>query len=78
MKNSAYDTHLYKVCEDAGIKNISMHTLRHTFATRCIERGVPIKALQTILGHANITTTMDTYVHASEDFIADAMKLFET
>lgn len=78
VKNSAYDTHLYKVCKDAGIKNISMHTLRHTFATRCIERGVPIKALQTILGHANITTTMDTYVHASEDFIADAMKLFET
>ncbi len=42
-KNSSYDTHLYKLCEEAGIKPFSMHALRHTYATRCIERGVNYK-----------------------------------
>lgn len=39
-KNSTYDTNLYKICDKAGIRPFCMHALRHTFATRCIERGV--------------------------------------
>ena len=54
-----------------------MHSLRHTFATRCIERGVSIKALQRLMGHANIATTLDIYVHVSDDFLRDAMQIFE-
>jgi site-specific recombinase XerD len=54
-----------------------MHSLRHTFATRCIERGVSIKALQRIMGHANIATTLDIYVHVSDEFLQDAMQIFE-
>lgn len=42
-KNSSYDTHLYKLCDEAGIKRFCMHALRHTFATRAIEQGVPPK-----------------------------------
>lgn len=76
-KNSSYDTHLYKLCAEAGIKPFSMHTLRHTFATRAIERGVPPKVLQQLLGHASIKTTMDTYVHVSDDSKLEAIKLFE-
>lgn len=49
----------------------SGHTFRHTFATRCIESGVQPKALQKILGHANINMTMNLYVHAQDDFIHD-------
>lgn len=76
-KSSSYDTHLYKLCQEAGIKPFSMHALRHTFATRAIERGVPPKVLQQLLGHASIKTTMDTYVHVSDDSKLEAIKLFE-
>lgn len=41
----------------------SFHTLRHTFATRCVEAGFDPKALSEILGHSNVTTTMSVYVH---------------
>ena len=40
----------------------TMHTTRHTFATRCIEAGMKPKVLQLILGHSSITTTMEIYV----------------
>ena len=41
--------------------------MRHTFATRCIEAGMIPKTLQTILGHSNISITMNLYVHTTED-----------
>ena len=66
-KNSSYDTHLYKLCDEAGIKRFCMHALRHTFATRAIERGVQPKALQMLLGHASLHTTMDKYVHVTDE-----------
>lgn len=67
VKNSAYDTALFKICEKAGINKFSMHVLRHTFATRCIEGGMMPKTLQKILGHSNIGITMNLYVHITED-----------
>ena len=66
----------------AKIPKFSMHVLRHTFATRCIEAGMKPKTLQTILGHSNIGITMNLYVHTTEeqkqkeiDQIADALKV---
>lgn len=76
-KNSSYDTHLYKLCEKAGIEPFSMHTLRHTYATRAIESGMQPKVLQQLLGHASIQTTMDTYVHVTEDSLTKAVQQFE-
>ena len=67
LPNSNYDRYLEKICDKAGIERISMHTLRHTFATRCIESGMKPKTLQKILRHANISMTMDLYVHVTED-----------
>lgn len=67
VKNSAYDTALFKICEKARINKFSMHVLRHTFATRCIEGGMMPKTLQQILGHSNIGITMNLYVHITED-----------
>jgi integrase len=76
-KNSSYDTHLYKLCAEAGIKRFSMHALRHTYATRAIERGVQPKVLQKLLGHASIKTTMDKYVHVTDESLSQAIKQFE-
>ena len=82
VKNSTYDTGMFKYCDRAGIPRFSMHVLRHTFATRCIEAGMKPKTLQKILGHSNIGITMNLYVHITEDekhreidLVADALKV---
>ena len=77
IKNSSYDTHLYKLCDKASTKHFGMHTLRHTYATRAIERGVPPKVLQQLLGHARIKTTMDRYVHVTDESLSKAILLFQ-
>ena len=76
-KNSSYDTHLYKLCDEAKIKRFCMHALRHTYATRAIESGVMPKVLQKMLGHSSIKTTMDRYVHVTDDSLSNAIKQFE-
>jgi len=54
-----------------------MHALRHTYATRAIERGMPPKVLQKLLGHASIKTTMDKCVHVTDDSLFQAVRQFE-
>ena len=76
-KNSSYDTHLYKLCDKAGIEHFCMHALRHTYATRAIERGMQPKVLQKLLGHASIKTTMDRYVHVTDDSMFQAVRQFQ-
>lgn len=49
------------------IPNYNFHTLRHTFATNCIDSGMDIKSLSEILGHSNVQITLDRYVHPSMD-----------
>ena len=66
-KNSAYDSKLFYYCDKVGIPRFSMHVLRHTFATRCIEAGMKPKTLQMILGHSSINVTMNLYVHITDD-----------
>lgn len=51
-----------------------MHSLRHTFATRCIEKGVQPKSLQKMLGHSTIQVTMDLYVHVTDEQLSDEIE----
>ena len=44
-------------------EHVSPHALRHTFATRALENGIPPKVVQEILGHSSITITLDLYTH---------------
>lgn len=64
-------------CANIGVEKITPHTLRHTFATRCIEAGMKPKTLQKILGHSNINMTMNLYVHVTDDEKAKEMEKFE-
>jgi len=51
-------------CKKAGVtKNIRVHDFRHSFASLCINNGVPIEILSEYLGHENISTTLETYAH---------------
>lgn len=62
-----YEYRFHRLLDECGIKQVNYHTLRHTFATRCIEAGVDVKSLSEILGHANVGVTLNTYVHSSMD-----------
>ena len=60
-----FDARFHKVLNHCHIADLNYHSLRHTFATRCIEAGVDVKSLSEILGHANVSITLNTYVHSS-------------
>ena len=48
-----------------GSEVVTTHRLRHTYATRCVDGGMAPQTLQKLLGHTNISVTMDTYYHSS-------------
>lgn len=48
---------------ECNIKHYTFHSLRHTFATKCIEAKIDYKTISVLLGHANINTTLNLYVH---------------
>ena len=54
-----------KFLKDNSLTIRNFHVLRHSFASRCIEKGMDVKCLSEILGHSNIKTTMQLYVHPS-------------
>ena len=53
------------VLKKCGLQETKFHTLRHTFATRCVEAGFDVKTLGEILGHAGVHITLNRYVHPS-------------
>ena len=51
----------YNIIDTTVYGKVDLHSLRHTYATRCIESGMPAKVLQSVLGHTDISITLDTY-----------------
>lgn len=59
-----YEALFRRVCKRAGLSDVHIHTIRHTFATRALENGVDVYALSKLLGHAQPSTTLNKYGHA--------------
>ncbi len=58
-----YRNYYNGLMEKLGIPKLKYHGLRHSFATRCIEAGCDYKTVSVLLGHSNISTTLNLYVH---------------
>lgn len=58
---------LNKVLRKYNLRKVTVHELRHTFATRCLESGIDMKTLQMLLGHADYSTTANIYAHVLAD-----------
>ena len=58
-----YRNYYYRLMKHLDIPRLKYHGLRHSFATRCIESNCDYKTVSVLLGHANITTTLNLYVH---------------
>ena len=61
--------HFNVLAEKAGIQNVSMHSLRHTYATMLYQKGMSPLTIQKQLGHSSINTSYSTYIHPSDDII---------
>lgn len=68
---------LKKLCNLADIERVTPHALRHTFATRCAEKGMSYQTLKSIMGHAKLSITMDLYAHVLQDTKQQEIKLLE-
>jgi integrase/recombinase XerD len=67
---------LKDLAQKAGIqKNISPHTLRHSFATALVEAGADLRAVQQMLGHESITTT-EIYTHLDREYLREVVQSF--
>ena len=66
---------IHSICKRANVRIFSSHTLRHTYATRLVECNVPIKIVQNLLGHNDITITLNTYTSVLDDYESTAMNI---
>ena len=72
-----YVSHLFeKVVKQAGIKDFSFHSLRHTFASRLVMRGVNLKTIQELLGHKSYQMTL-RYAHLSPEHKKQAVEILD-
>jgi integrase len=62
----------YRLIKQAGLQRIRPHDLRHSAATLLLLRGVPVKVVSEMLGHASVAITMDLYAHVLPDMQRDA------
>ena len=68
---------LHRFLREEWIERLGVHALRHTFATRAIESGMDVRTLSEILGHSNITLTLQLYAHSTSETKRKAMESLE-
>ena len=66
LGSKTFYRHYQKILKAAGITDINFHTLRHTFATRCLESGMDLLTISKTLGHSSVKITGDVYLHMSQ------------
>ncbi|WP_312653482.1 tyrosine-type recombinase/integrase [Aminipila sp.] len=64
MDPRTYQKIYKRILVKAGVKDRKFHAIRHTFATRALELGIDIKTLSEILGHSNVSITLNIYAHS--------------
>jgi integrase len=67
---------LYAICKKAGLRKIGWHTLRHTFASHLVQAGANLGAIQGLLGHSDIRTTM-RYAHINRAALREAIGILD-
>ena len=67
-----------QILKKADLPSVSFHSLRHAFATNCLQAGFDVKTLSEILGHASVETTLNRYVHTSMERKIACMELLES
>jgi integrase len=67
---------LYAICKKAGLRKIGWHTLRHTFASHLVQAGANLVAVQGLLGHSDIRTTM-RYAHINRAALREAIGILD-
>lgn len=77
LEANTVNRNLARVIKNAELEDFSMHTLRHMFATRMLEKGVPAKVVQELLGHTDVTLTLNTYSHVLPSMAHDEMAKLE-
>ena len=78
IPTSNVNSYYKRVCDKCGVKCHGQHSLRHTFATRCIESGVPAVVLKKWLGHTDIHVTLDTYADVFDKMNHSAINSLDT
>ena len=75
--NNLHKRQLRPACQQAGIKPVGWHTLRHTHTTLQHRYGTPLRVTQALLGHSRLSTTLEIYTHAPTDAQREAVDRLE-
>lgn len=78
LSRKGYQNTIIKIRHKLKLDNVNVHTMRHTFATRCSEAGIPAKVVQKWLGHSTLEMTLNVYTHVNADFEAEMTDKIDT
>lgn len=74
LKSANVNYDISNICAEAGIEKFCCHAFRATFATRCVESGMPPKTLMSIMGHSDISMTLTLYAHCEDETKIEQLK----